>query len=202
MISTQVEMAPTTTSVKTCANVSDGCHASITSGSLDDLRTAVKHACGRSDVVLAASYSRKTLGQTGDGHFSPVGGYDAASDQVLLLDVARFKYPPHWVPLTLLYEAMRRKDPKTLQVRGWCLLRATSSTEESGDLRAASAILNNITGGKASKHTDLPKPGRKPSAKKSSGDAKKPAARKPATTRKRKAAPDVTQCGIGAASVP
>ena len=118
----------------------------------------------------------------------------------MLLDVARFKYPPHWVPLTLLYEAMRRKDPKTLQVRGWCLLRATSSTEESGDLRAASAILNNITGGKASKHTDLPKPGRKPSAKKSGGDAKKPAARKPATTRKRKAAPDVTQCGIGAAS--
>ena len=91
LISTQVEMAPPTTSVKTCANVSDGCHASITSGSLDDLRTAVKHACGRSDVVLAASYSRKTLGQTGDGHFSPVGGYDAASDQVLLLDVARFK---------------------------------------------------------------------------------------------------------------
>ena len=199
MISTQVEMAPTTTSVKTCANVSDGCHASITSGTLDDLRAAVKHACGRSDVVLAASYSRKTLGQTGDGHFSPVGGYDAASDQVLLLDVARFKYPPHWVPVTLLYEAMRRKDPKTLQVRGWCLLRATSSTEESGDLRAASAILNNITGGKASKHTDLPKPGRKPSAKKS-GEPKKPAARKPATTRKRKAAPDVTQCGFEAAS--
>ena len=69
LISTQVEMAPTTTSVKTCANVSDGCHASITSGSLDDLRAAVKHACGRSDVVLAASYSRKTLGQTGDGRF-------------------------------------------------------------------------------------------------------------------------------------
>ena len=137
-----------------------------------------------------------------DARFAQVGGYDAASDQVLLLDVARFKYPPHWVPVTLLYEAMRRKDPKTLQVRGWCLLRATSSTEESGDLRAASAILNNITGGKASKHTDLPKPGRKPSAKKSSGEPKKPAARKPATTRKRKAAPDVTQCGLGAASVP
>ena len=84
-----VAMAPCPTNT-TCNNRSDGCHASITSGTLDDLRTAVKHACGRSDVVLAASYSRKTLGQTGDGHFSPVGGYDAASDQVLLLDVARF----------------------------------------------------------------------------------------------------------------
>ena len=134
---------------------------------------------------------------------SPVGGYDAASDQVALLDVARFKYPPHWVPQVPLYEAMRRKDPKTLQVRGWCYcVPPPPRRVESGDLRAASAILNNITGGKASKHTDLPKPGRKPSAKKSSGDAKKPAARKPATTRKRKAAPDVTQCGIGAASVP
>ena len=96
---------------------------------------------------------------------------------------------------------MQRKDPNTLQVRGWCLLSATSSEGESGDLKAASAILNNITGGKASKHTDLPKPGRKPSSKKS-GEPKKPAARKPATMRKRKAAPDVTQCGIGAASVP
>ena len=96
---------------------------------------------------------------------------------------------------------MQRKDPKTLQVRGWCLLRAAVTEGESGgDLKAASAILNNITGGKASKHTDLPKPGRKPSSKKS-GEPKKPAARKPATTRKRKAAPDVTQCGIGAASV-
>jgi hypothetical protein len=26
---------------------------------------------------------------------------------VLILDVARFKYPPHWVPLEVLYEAMQ-----------------------------------------------------------------------------------------------
>ncbi|KAH8069460.1 glutathione gamma-glutamylcysteinyltransferase [Aureococcus anophagefferens] len=43
-------------------------------------RDAVADACARTDVVLAASYSRKTLGQTGDGHFSCVGGYDRASD--------------------------------------------------------------------------------------------------------------------------
>ena len=128
------EMAPPT-SVKTCANVSDGCHASITSGSLDDLRTAVKHACGRSDVVLAASYSRKTLGQTGDGHFSPIGGYDAASDQVLLLDVARFKYPPHWVPLPLLLDAMGRQDAATGRPRG-----ATKSSKAVPRLATASFL--------------------------------------------------------------
>ena len=72
--------------------------ASITSGSLDDLRTAVKHACGRATWYWRPRTRARRLGQTGDGHFSPIGGYDAASDQVLLLDVARFKYPPHWVP--------------------------------------------------------------------------------------------------------
>jgi hypothetical protein len=30
----------------------------------------------------------------GDGHFSPVGGYHAGKDLVLILDTARFKYPP------------------------------------------------------------------------------------------------------------
>ncbi|KAJ1417229.1 Phytochelatin synthase, partial [Ochromonadaceae sp. CCMP2298] len=50
-------------------------------------------------AVMVASYSRKPLNQTGDGHFSPVGGYCAEKDMVLIMDVARFKYPPHWVPL-------------------------------------------------------------------------------------------------------
>lgn len=43
-------------------------------------------------------------GPTGDGHFSPIGGYSAQEDMVLILDTARFKYPPHWVPLRMLYE--------------------------------------------------------------------------------------------------
>ncbi|KAK9733774.1 hypothetical protein RND81_04G091300 [Saponaria officinalis] len=39
---------------------------------------------------------RKYVKYTGSGHFSPVGGYHAGKDMVLILDVARFKYPPHW----------------------------------------------------------------------------------------------------------
>ena len=42
--------------------------------------------------------------RAGDGHFSPIGGYSAAEDMVLILDTARFKYPPHWVPLEMLYK--------------------------------------------------------------------------------------------------
>jgi hypothetical protein len=42
--------------------------------------------------------------------------------QVLLLDVARFKYPPHWVPLPLLYESMQAVDAATGRCRGYALM--------------------------------------------------------------------------------
>lgn len=42
-----------------------------------DLRAAAK---GKG--ALALSYSRKTLGQTGDGHFSPIGGFCEEEDMV------------------------------------------------------------------------------------------------------------------------
>jgi glutathione gamma-glutamylcysteinyltransferase len=60
--------------------------------------------------------------QTGTGHFSPIGGYHAGQDMVLILDVARFKYPPHWVPLQLLWEAMNTTDDSTGLLRGYLLL--------------------------------------------------------------------------------
>jgi hypothetical protein len=60
--------------------------------------------------------------QTGTGHFSPIGGYHAGRDMALILDVAWFKYPPHWVPLTLLWEAMDRTDETTAQRRGYGFL--------------------------------------------------------------------------------
>jgi glutathione gamma-glutamylcysteinyltransferase len=76
--------------------------------------------------VVVASYDRRSLGQTGSGHFSPIGGYHAAGDLVLILDVARFKYPPHWVPAEQLWAAMQSVDPTTGQRRGWLALKAAS----------------------------------------------------------------------------
>src|SRR5262249_2804529 len=72
---------------------------------LDAFRAAVL-AAAEGSVVLVASYDRAGLDQTGSGHFSPIGGYHAAHDLVLVLDVARFKYPPHWVSLGRLFRAM------------------------------------------------------------------------------------------------
>lgn len=77
------------------------------------------------DKVLAVSYDRKVLGQTGSGHFSPIAAYDPVADSVLILDTARFKYGSHWVPLPLLYRAMMTIDPDSGRSRGYVVLSPT-----------------------------------------------------------------------------
>lgn len=118
----------------------------------------------RGDGTMALSYSRKTLGQTGDGHFSPIGALCEEKDMVLILDVARFKcvttpfpsaspqkakecltcsfcsyrYPSYWVPVSLAYEAMFPLDKATGQPRGYVLLRTAGS--EPGSLDAPQTL--------------------------------------------------------------
>ncbi|XP_072966627.1 glutathione gamma-glutamylcysteinyltransferase 1-like isoform X2 [Typha angustifolia] len=89
---------------------------------IDDFRNHVIKCASSEDCHLIASYHRKTFKQTGTGHFSPIGGYHAGRDMALILDVARFKYPPHWVPLTLLWEAMETIDEATGCPRGFMLI--------------------------------------------------------------------------------
>ena len=95
---------------------------------LQPQRTALLRSETKSDhpapmgTRSSSSYDRKVLKQTGSGHFSPIGAYDPVSDRVLILDVARFKYPPHWVKLDLLREAMRSLDSATKLPRGWVAL--------------------------------------------------------------------------------
>lgn len=94
-----------------------------TTDSLESFREAVLLSCRSTDgPFVIVSYARDALGQTGDGHFSPLAAYDGAHDRVLVLDVARFKYPPHWVPLAELYAAMLPLDPSTQQSRGWVVV--------------------------------------------------------------------------------
>ena len=95
---------------------------------LDAFRRAVAASAKQGEgEFMVLSYSRKALGQTGDGHFSPLGGYNAAKDMVLIMDVARFKYPPHWVPLPLLWKAMQLRDAETALPRGYVVLRRLAS---------------------------------------------------------------------------
>lgn len=91
---------------------------------MDQFRSLVKRCCSDSSEIMVLNYSRIVLGQTGDGHFSPIGGYHADQDMVLLLDVARFKYPPHWVKLSLIFEAMQQIDESIGLPRGLVILKS------------------------------------------------------------------------------
>ena len=71
---------------------------------------------------LVVSFSRKNIGQTGDGHYSPIAAYHEATDQCLVMDVARFKYAPFWVSVKDIYEATRPIDSVTNKSRGWFLI--------------------------------------------------------------------------------
>ncbi|KAJ3340772.1 Structural maintenance of chromosomes protein 3 [Gonapodya sp. JEL0774] len=75
------------------------------------------------DVHLVVSFSRKAMGCTGDGHFSPIGAYHRGEDKALVLDVARFKYPSYFASTKELYEAMKPVDKETGLSRGYFLLR-------------------------------------------------------------------------------
>ncbi|PAA70519.1 hypothetical protein BOX15_Mlig000949g5, partial [Macrostomum lignano] len=89
---------------------------------LAEFEAAVRD-CSRTDgCILVASYSRRALGQTGDGHFAPIGGFHPDRQLVLIFDTARFKYPSHWVPLRQLWDALKLPDSATGRPRGYCVL--------------------------------------------------------------------------------
>ncbi len=90
---------------------------------LDAFRTALlKSLRAPAGPFMVANYDRATLGQTGTGHFSPLAAWHQASDQVLILDVARFKYPPHWVPVSRLWAALQGLDAASARPRGYLLM--------------------------------------------------------------------------------
>lgn len=116
-----------------CLARCNGTKAVVKSGSemtVEEFRSIVSCCCSRDidcvdGCVIIVSYSRAVLNQTGSGHFSPIAGYHKEKDMVLIMDVARFKYPPHWVPLATLHSAMNTIDSETGQSRG-CLLLSPS----------------------------------------------------------------------------
>lgn len=108
-----------------CLARCNGADVELVRGDANNLatfRAAIASAAG-GDGVLVVSYDRSALGQTGSGHFSPIGGYHRARDLALILDVARFKYPPHWTSIERLWQATHPIDPATGRARGWLVFR-------------------------------------------------------------------------------
>ena len=90
--------------------------------SLEQFKKILKRNLCSEDKFIIASYSRKVLGQTGDGHFSPIAAYHEKYKKVLILDVARFKYPPVWVDIHKFKQAMDINDSSTQKSRGLILV--------------------------------------------------------------------------------
>jgi glutathione gamma-glutamylcysteinyltransferase len=88
----------------------------------DDFRRDVQEILSSENGIIVASFARSVLGQTGEGHFSPIAAYHEESDHALVLDVARFKYAPYWVSISKLYEAMQPLDGASNEPRGWFVL--------------------------------------------------------------------------------
>jgi hypothetical protein len=94
------------------------CHAEHTT--LDGFREAAVATLGRTGRFVVANYQRADIGQERCGHLSPLGAYHGGSDRFLVLDVARYRYPPIWVRADELFAAMNTR-PKDM-TRGYVLV--------------------------------------------------------------------------------
>lgn len=72
------------------------------------------------DFVIV-NYQRTAVGQSGGGHISPLGAYDAESDSVLILDVNPSLHTWVWMPVSTLIHGMRTRD--AVENRGYILVR-------------------------------------------------------------------------------
>lgn len=94
-------------------------HANETN--LEEFRNILKETMKKGDQI-ASNFYRTSLGEVGGGHFSPLMAYEETNDVVLLADVARFKYPPVWVPLTQFFDSMLTIDSTSQLYRGFIVI--------------------------------------------------------------------------------
>jgi hypothetical protein len=92
-------------------------------GGADEFRKLAGEALAGKNHVVIVNFLRKALGEQIGGHISPLGAYDEKSDRFLILDVARYKYPPVWVKTADLFEAMNTPNPDNdNKMRGYVLI--------------------------------------------------------------------------------
>jgi hypothetical protein len=76
---------------------------------------------------VIVNYLRKALGEQTGGHISPLAAYDGKADRFLILDVARYKYPPVWVKTADMFAAMNTPDAANdNKTRGFVLVTAAT----------------------------------------------------------------------------
>jgi Phytochelatin synthase len=100
-------------------------HAS--QSSVDEFRKFASAYLGEPGHFVIVNYLRKALGEEIGGHISPLAAYDSKADRFLILDVARYKYPPVWVKTADIFAAMNTPDAANdNKTRGFVLVTAAT----------------------------------------------------------------------------
>ncbi|MGB7975135.1 MAG: phytochelatin synthase family protein [Roseiarcus sp.] len=100
-------------------------HAS--DSSIEDFRKLASAYLREPGHFVIVNYLRKAMGEQTGGHISPLGAYDAKADRFLILDVARYKYPPVWVKTSDMFAAMNTPDAvNDNKSRGFVLVTAAT----------------------------------------------------------------------------
>ncbi len=92
-------------------------HASDTN--LDQFRNLAAENLKQPGNFVIINYLRKEIGQERGGHISPLAAYNELTDRFLIMDVARYKYPPVWVKTVDLWKAMNTVDSTAEKTRGF-----------------------------------------------------------------------------------
>ncbi len=90
-------------------------------------KSAVLSSTFFNNFILMTSLSRKTLNQTGDGHFAPIVSFHKRSQMGLLLEVAKFKYDSRWYHINDIYKALFGMDTFTNKTRGFFIIKKKPS---------------------------------------------------------------------------
>lgn len=89
---------------------------------LDEFRRLAVENLEQPGNFVLVNYLRSEIEQEQGGHISPIAAYNEESDRFLILDVARYKYPPVWVEAEDLWQAMATMDSTSGQTRGFILV--------------------------------------------------------------------------------
>ena len=107
--------------------------------SVDEFRKVARSYLGEPGHFVLINYLRRAIGQESGAHISPLGAYDEKSDRFLILDVARYKYPPVWAKASDLFDAMNTPDPSNEgKTRGYVVVgKAEAGPEKRAEKEAA-----------------------------------------------------------------
>lgn len=107
---------------------------------LDAFRDLASKNMATAGDYIIVNYNRQDVGQELMGHISPIAAYHAGSDRFLLLDVARYKYPPVWVSSAALFRAMSTSDIVSGKSRGFVVVQGAPSAPGPSGNKARSPI--------------------------------------------------------------